>query len=118
MGQPWQVSWHGTSWIGPLGQHSQDRSPWISLKGHLGWLSLIRTERTGHDSGVQRTSDKCVCAKQLGQDSCDRTAGTGQSGQDNWDRTAGTGQLGEESLFRTAVTGQPGQDAGTGQPGH
>jgi hypothetical protein len=45
---------------------------------------------------------------ELGQDSCDKSARIDcqnlQRGQDSWDRTAGTGQLGQESWGRIAVT--------------
>jgi hypothetical protein len=84
-------------------------------------VSLDRTERTElpeHDRGIKRAVDKGVRAEQLGQDSWDKTTGTGhrdrtartaqpgllgrtvgieQLGQDNQDKTARTGELGQES---------------------
>jgi hypothetical protein len=79
--------------------------------GQPGWVSVVRTERTGlpgHDSSVRRALDKGVWAEQLGQPGQDSENGKAGAGRP---RQANIGQLGHARWDRTARTEKPGQDS-------
>ncbi len=55
--------------------------------------------------------------RQLGQDSQDRTPGTGYLGWDTWDRSPREGHPGQDTQGRTPRTGYSGQDTRDRTPG-
>jgi hypothetical protein len=69
-----------------------------------GKLRQDREDRTEHDSKNRTAEDRT-----LGQDCRDRIAaiGTGQVGQDSWDKTAGTGHSEQDNEYRTSEHDRP-----------